>query len=188
MFNEYAEYLAFLKNRPMTLKDLQRVDWKNTLPETLGEPYDVFVPRQPNPTNARYIEWKIWFEKFVPEFVEGVVFVGHSLGGIFLAKYLAEEKFPIAIGATMLVAPPFLDKDAPRKADWLLPASLDGVVQQGGRVFLYHSKDDTSCAFADSEKYARALSGVIFRAFEDRGHFKQETFSELVEDIRALGM
>ncbi len=58
----------------------------------------------PNKTNAQFEEWKIWFEKFIPFLNDGVILVGHSLGGVFLAKYLSENKFPKKIGGVFLVS------------------------------------------------------------------------------------
>jgi hypothetical protein len=48
----------------------------------------------PNPMNARYNEWKILFKKIVLLLDDNVILIGHSLGAIFLVKYLSENKFP----------------------------------------------------------------------------------------------
>lgn len=61
----------------------------------------------PNGNNAQYIEWKIWFERLLPFLNDGVILIGHSLGGIFLAKYLSENNFSIKVRAAILIAAPF---------------------------------------------------------------------------------
>jgi hypothetical protein len=52
--------------------------WKNTLQQNLGEDFQVVAPRMPNQFDARYEEWKIWFEKLIPLLNDEVVLVGHS--------------------------------------------------------------------------------------------------------------
>src|SRR3989344_3476169 len=94
-FASYDEYLEHLKNWEIDINRLRGTDdWKSTLSNHLGSGYDVFRPSMPNSRNAKYIEWKIWFDKFVPFMEDGIVLVGHSLGGLFLAKYLSEEQLP----------------------------------------------------------------------------------------------
>ena len=76
-----------------------------TLQERLPE-FVVIKPEMPNKDMARYSTWKLWFEKYIPFLdAENLVLVGHSLGGMFLTKYLAENKFPIQISQLHLVAP-----------------------------------------------------------------------------------
>ena len=106
-FDTYDEYISFLKNFELDLEGLKKKGWKNSLQDKLGEGYDVIMPRMPNAFNARYSEWKIWFEKIINLLDNEVILVGHSLGGIFLVKYLAEEDFPKSVKATFLVAAPF---------------------------------------------------------------------------------
>ena len=138
----------------------------------------------PNSTNARYLEWKIWFEKLIPFLKEEVVLVGHSLGGMFLTKYLSENKFPKRVRATFLVSSPFDDKDSGESlVDFVLPASLSNLQEQGGKIFIYHSEDDPVVPFADFKKFERNLPNANFRTFKDREHFGQEDFPELVEDM-----
>lgn len=186
-FATQEEYLSFLESCTVSLTDGQGRGWKPRLIEDLGPGYNVTLPRMPNALNARYEEWKLWFEKYIPLLSDGVVLVGHSFGGSFLAKYLSEERFPKSIKATFLIATPY-DKDSGRDVvEFVLPKSLDLLNEQGGDIYLYHSKDDQIVAFSEFDKYVCALPSAHTRVFEDRGHFLQEEFLEIVEDIRGLG-
>jgi predicted alpha/beta hydrolase family esterase len=187
-FDTYEEYLLFLKSFEVDLEYFKSTKgWKDTLDQALGSAYEIIRPRMPNATNAKYAEWKIWFEKLTPFLVDGVILIGHSLGGIFLAKYLAENTFPKKIKAVFLVAAPYDANDSDYSlADFTLPVSLSKVTEQGGVVTLYHSSDDPVVPFVDLEKYKKALPEAETVVFADRQHFNQETFPELVTAIKDL--
>lgn len=185
-FATQEEYVSFLESCTVSLADGRGRGWKSRLIESLGSEYGVTLPRMPNPLNARYAEWKLWFEKYIPLLEDGVVLVGHSFGGSFLAKYLSEERFPKKIRATFIIAAPY-DKDSNRDVvEFVLPQSLALLQDQGGEVYLYHSKDDQVVAFSELEKYTKELPSAHTRIFEDRGHFLQEELPEIVEDIQSL--
>lgn len=180
-FKTQREVLAFLKKRHLDIERYlkPRSDWKGGLRKTLGGRYEVIQPDMPNKQNARYAEWKIWFERFSPYLSREVVLVGHSLGGLFLAKYLSENKFPKKILATMLVAP------APSwVGDFTLKKNVSLLKKQGGKIFLYHSSDDPLVTERYFKPYRKLLPDAAVRAFHNRGHFNRETFPELVKDIR----
>lgn len=188
-FKTYEEYLALLKSWEVDFEDIlnPKKDWKDSLSQKLGDDFEVISPKMPNKLNAKYLEWKIWFEKFTPYVRDGVVLIGHSLGGIFLAKYLSEGKFPKKILATFLIAAPHDDKDSGYSlADFQLPENLDLFSAQGGKIFLYHSQDDKVVPFADLHKFHKELPGANIMPFIDRGHFNQEGFPELIEQIKSL--
>ena len=186
-FNTYEEYLSFLKNREFDLERLKKEDWKETLSEKLGEKFEVIILKMPNSANAKYLEWKIWFEKLIPFLKDEVILVGHSLGGIFLAKYLSENSFPKRIRATLLVAPPYDTEGTDYSlVDFTLSEAPGKLTEQSDEIFLYHSEDDPVVPFGSLRKYEKELSGARVRIFKDRGHFQQEKFPELVEDIKSL--
>lgn len=186
-FDTYEEYIAYLHNKEVNLDRLLSRDWKMNLQESLGDEYQVIAPRMPNANNAKYKEWKIWFDKLVPLMTGEVILIGHSLGGIFLAKYLSEEKPFAHIKATILVAAPYDTEGMDESlGDFVLPKDLSQLSQQGGEVMLYQSEDDPIVPFLQIEKYHIALPDAKMRIFTDRQHFNQETFPELVEDIRNL--
>jgi predicted alpha/beta hydrolase family esterase len=121
---------------------------------------------------------------------DNLILIGHSLGGIFLAKYLSEENLPKKIKAVFLVAAPYElrgNGESQRNlSEFKLPVSLDKFKEQGGEIFLYHSKDDPVVPFSEVEKYQAALLNAKTVIFEDRGHFNQEQFPEIIEAIKGL--
>lgn len=184
-FDTYDEYLKYLKDYKLDFDKLKIKGWKQTLEERLGNGFEVISPRMPNKANAKYTEWEIWFEKFIPYLENPVALVGQSLGGIFLAKYLSENKFPKKILATFLISAPYDGKDSKYSlSSFALPENLDKFIEQGGKIHVYHSKDDPIVPFADFEKYKKALPEAETHVFDDRGHFNQEEFPELVNDIK----
>jgi hypothetical protein len=158
--------------------------WKNYLPQVLGENFEVLAPRMPNEQNAKYAEWKIWFERMLPFVENGVILLGHSLGGIFLAKYLAENKFPRKISALFIVAAPYYE--IAEKGGFALGESLSGVSAQCANIHLYQSQDDPEAPFSEVEKYQKELPMAKVHIFPDRGHFQQEHFPEIVAEIKKL--
>jgi len=187
-FDTYEEYLVFLKTREVTLERLKCWDdWKGWLGKGLGEGWEVLVPKMPNGANARYVEWCIWLERCLPFIDNDVVLIGHSLGGIFLAKYLAEHEMPKKVKATILIAAPFDDTDTEESlTDFALPADLSRVPEQSGAVYLVHSQDDPVVPFAQVKKYQEAWPTARTSFFTDKQHFNQSTFPELVALIQSL--
>lgn len=186
-FDTYDEYLSYLKNKSVDADNFKRrVDWKDGLEKELGSDFEVFVPKMPNATNARYEEWKIWFDRMVPFLRGGVVLIGHSLGGIFLPKYLSENTLPIKISAVFLVAAPFDDEAEESLTNFRLSLSLDRFKQQCAKIYLLHSKDDPLVPFSESEKYKKEIPEAKAIIFGDRQHFKQESFPEIVALIKDL--
>ncbi|OIP79498.1 MAG: hypothetical protein COT39_03570 [Parcubacteria group bacterium CG08_land_8_20_14_0_20_48_21] len=191
-FKTYEDYISYLKNKKISIEKLRlRKEWKDTLPSELGDDYEILVPRMPNGMNAHYEEWKLWFERIANLLNDNVVLVGHSLGGIFLAKYLSENIFPKRVIATMLVAPPFDDggelESGESLADFALPSSLAKFTEQSGKIYLIHSKDDPVVPFTHLKKYQQALPNAETVVFEHREHFNQETFPEIIALIKSIG-
>lgn len=184
-FDSYEKYLEHLKNFEFSIDwFLSRKKWSISLAEDLGGDFQVFAPNMPNKQNARYAEWKIWFEKMLPFIEDEVVLVGHSQGGIFLAKYLSENIYPKKIAALMLVAAPHTD--TPETGDFNLMESLENISRQCKAIHLFYSKDDPIVLFSEMERYQEDLPGAQAHIFSDRGHFLQETFPEIIAEIKRI--
>lgn len=186
VFDTYEDYLTDLKGKQVTLERLVFKGWKSSLGERLGESFTVFLPQMPNGQNAKYLEWKIYFEKLVPLMEPGMILIGHSLGGIFLAKYLSEETFPVSVRATFLLAAPFATPTNHPLGDFTLSEPLEKLTEQSERLFLYHSQDDVVVPYSNALDYKSVLPKAVLRDFTDRGHFNTETFPELEQDLRTV--
>jgi len=185
-FNSHADYIDFLENNSVDKTRLYpKIDWKLTLNKRLGSSYEVLVPRMPNTTNANYSEWKLYFESVIKVLGNNVLLIGHSLGGIFLAKYLSENVFPKKIEALFLIAAPFTEAGE-SLGDFKLGDNLEGISKQVDKIFILHSKDDPVVPISDSDEYANRLPDAELVLFEDKGHFNTEEFSGLVYLIKAL--
>lgn len=187
-FDTHEDYIDFIKTRELTLEKLKQPDdWKASLARELGDEFEVLLPKMPNGTNVRYAEWQIWLERCIPFLQDNVILIGHSLGGIFLAKYLSENTFPKRITATLLVAAPVSQTSTVESLkDFTLPPSLAKMAAQAGTIYIVHSKDDPVVPFTEVARYQHLLPAVKTMIFADRGHFNQERFPELVALLQSL--
>ena len=116
-----------------------------------------------------------------------VILVGHSLGGIFLVRYLGENTLPVKIKTVFLVAAPYFSlgkKGMGANAGFIVPKTLKKIEAQAESIFLYHSEDDPIVAFSHLNKFTKALPKAKPIIFKDRGHFRQEHFPEIAEAIK----
>jgi len=187
-FDSYKEYFSFLKKYKLNKDNLIKKRWANFLEENLGKNFEVLLPKMPNPLNAKYSEWKIWFKKLFPFLYKETILIGGSLGGIFLVKYLSENKFPKKIKGLFLVAPPFDDKNHNYSlADFNFKIkNLKNLEKQCKQINIYHSKDDPIVPFTDFKKYKKYLLRANFYEFKNRKHFGQEKFPEIIKSIKNL--
>jgi uncharacterized protein len=186
VFEDYEDYLNNLRIKEVTLERIRFQGWKENLGKELGKNFDVIAPKMPNAQNARYLEWKIWFERIIPLLDRRVIFVCHSLGGIFIVKYLSENEYPKRIKAVFLVGTPYHTPARHPLVDFTITKPLDKFIKQSEKIFLYHSKDDIIVPFDNAKCYHKKIPDAVFRVFEDRGHFNTETFPEILTDIKNI--
>lgn len=180
-FDSYEEYVAFLRAYEIDDPASERpVKWRDRYEEFLGDDWQVIRPQMPSPRNAKYAEWELWFEKYVPYLRESVVLVGHSLGAVFLVRFLAANTLPVRAAQLHLVAGP-----SRVPGGFALPDDCSGVESQCDAICIYHSRDDDVVPFDDAAAYRRALPTAEFIALRDRGHVLTPEFPELVKRIVA---
>jgi len=182
-FEKYSDYLSYLKNKKIDLDKFRKRGWKDNLGDNLGDKYDVLFPRMPNSNNAKYIEWKIWFERILPLLKNELILIGHSLGGLFLVKYLSENKINNKIKSLLLISTPFDDEE---DSTFNLTFPLLNFSEQCPNIYLIHSKDDVGVNFDQLLKYKEQLPLAKEVVFEDKGHFNQETFPEIIKLIKEI--
>lgn len=182
-FNSYDGYLANLKTSAIDYERLKlQKKWRPWVSEQMPEA-DVLLPTFPNGYNAAYDEWKIYFEKLLPFLSDDAQLVGHSLGAMFLAKYLNENRLKRPVRRLVLVAGGFDDESGEELGSFKV-ASAKNLYKSTPEIHLFHSKDDLVVPFTELAKFQRDLPDAISHVFEDRGHFNGATFPELLEILK----
>jgi predicted alpha/beta hydrolase family esterase len=179
----------------------KRHSWKKWLADGLVDHFDTIRIDMPNTMNAKYDEWKIWFEKYFKhihgthhhlthrttlERIEEkkheeehandtkLILIGHSLGGAFLMKYLSESGFPRGIDALHLVAPVLDDdgvKDESIATFAFSTGGLPHLHKSIPHIHIWGSTDDSVVPYDQAIRYHVSMIGSVLHTFHNRGHF-----------------
>lgn len=188
-FDTKEEFYNYLKKKEYDPYSTPK-RWTNWLEWSLQHSFDSFTPQMPNKQWADYTAWKIWFEKLLPYINEEkeskIVLIGQSLGALFLVKYLSEEGFPKQISQLHLVCPLF---DNDNLIDEKITSfeldlnKISKVMNIVDKINIYHSKDDKISPFDHSLKYLEYLKSANFFEYNNKGHFDEPTFIDLLIEI-----
>ncbi|HLC53317.1 MAG TPA: alpha/beta hydrolase [Candidatus Nanoarchaeia archaeon] len=185
-FKNKKDYFDYLKNRPVSLE--KKIRWGDDyLDKELGKNFQIIRPRMPLQDNAKYNDWKIWFERFIPYLRNNVILIGASLGGVFLAKYLSENKFPKKILAIYLICSPYDNtlEGEDLVGGFKLKSDLSLIEKNCKNTRLLFSKDDTTVPVAHAEKYRKKLKNSKIIIYESKnGHFNMPKFPEIIRMIK----
>lgn len=185
-FKSRKDYLHYLKTREISLKE--KISWAvDYLENKLGKNFEIIRPRMPLMDNAKYEDWKIHFERYIPKLRSNLILIGSSLGGIFLAKYLSENKFPKKIAATYLVCPPFDNTLSSEDlvGGFKLHSDLSMLEKNSKNLCLFFSKDDKIVPVSHAKKYEKKLKNAKIIIFESKnGHFQISKFPEIIKMIK----
>ncbi len=178
-FISYKEYLADLKNTELDYERLlPRKRWKDTIIEAFPDA-DVLAPTMPNSANAQFDEWSIWFEKILPFFQDDMRLIGHSLGAMFLAKYLHARPLERPVRQLILLAGGYND-DTHGYGSFALD-SATGLENSADEIHMMHSEDDFVVPYGELAQYERDLPTAHIHRFTDKNHFLDPEFPELIE-------
>ncbi len=185
-FKRNQDYLRYLKTRKIKLE--KRVSWSGDyLDEYLGRNFEIIRPRMPLQDYARYNDWKIYFERYIPYLKNNVILIGSSLGGIFLAKYLSEHKLPKQILSTYLICPPF-DDTLPEEdlaGGFKLKSDLSLIEKNSINLYLLFSQDDDVVPVSHAKKYEKKLKNAKLIIYKSKhGHFEVSKFPEIIKMIK----
>jgi len=185
-FKNRKDYLHYLKTRKVSLE--KRKNWSGDyLDKKLGKNFQIIRPRMPQQDNAQYEDWKIYFERFIPYLTNNCILIGGSLGGIFLAKYLSENKFPKKILSTYLICTPFDDTCIGEDlvGGFELKPNLSLLEKNTKNLVLMFSKDDDCVPVSHAEKYRSKLKKANIVIYKSKnGHFVILEFPEIVKMIK----
>lgn len=179
-FNSYERYIEDLRAKKIHYdRLLSNKTWRDTVMKAFPDS-DVLLPKFPNSSNAQYTEWVIYFENLIPHLKQDVRIVAHSLGAAFIAKYISQYPFKISIRQLILIAPPYNDESYEDLGSFIL-TNLAPLNKLRDNLHIMHSKDDTIVPFSELKKFQSDLPNATYHVFEDRGHFLQYNFPELIQ-------
>jgi predicted alpha/beta hydrolase family esterase len=184
-FKNEKDYLFYLNNKEVST--VSAPYWEADLEKKLGSKFEVIRPRMPLADNAKYRDWKILFEKYVPLLRKDYILIGSSLGGIFLAKYLSENKMPRKALSVYIVCAPY-DGDLPTEdlvGGFKLKNDLSVLEENCKNLYVMFSDDDDVVPVSHAEKYGKKLEKAKILIYKDRmGHFTAPKFQEIINLIR----
>jgi len=144
-------------------------------------------PIMPTPDDPDYDPWKAELDRVIGPLRGEWIFVGHSLGGSVLLKYLTEEKINCSVKAVLSVAAPYWDGDE----DWhyepfTLKAGFGKRLPSHTIVRLYHSTDDPIVPYAHALLYADQLPQAVLRTIAGDDHLFARGLPQLAADIESI--
>lgn len=174
-----ADYRQALEDKMLLYERLLYApSWKKWLAEQLTGS-DVLLPSLPNPQNAKYDEWALYFSKVMPLLAPGATLIGHSLGGIFLAKYLSEHPPARPFARLILVAAPYDDESTESLGGFKL-TNASRLQSAAREIHLFFSDDDPVVPLEEKNKYLRDIPSAILHQLSGKQHFNDPTFPELL--------
>lgn len=149
-----------------------------------GEHYILF-PVIEDPGAPTYAQWERLFAKEFKSLDRPMIFIGHSLGGSMLLKFISEERPDIVVSALFLIATPQWGKDGWDIEEFRLKA--DPKIPAAAPVFLNHSKDDDVVPVVHLEFYKDLFPHATVRVLNGDDHAFENGLPQLIKDIRSLG-
>ena len=116
-----------------------------------------------------------------------IILIGSSLGGIFLAKYLSENKFPKKILSTYLICPPFDNTLSGEDlvGGFKLKSDLSMMEKNSKNLNLLFSKNDDVVPISHAKKYTNKLKNANIVIYDHiNGHFEISEFPEIIRMIK----
>lgn len=157
-----------------------------SLQRVLGSSYKVHYPEMPNEADPDYEPWKPYIAKEIEALGDGVIVVGHSLGGSMVLKYLAENSIKNRIGGIFLISTPFWGIDERWQYEgFTLQQDFAVKLPTNAPLFIYHSREDEIVGPEHAAEYARKLPNAVVR-YVPGGHQVGDDLTQVAADIKAL--
>lgn len=179
-FYSYEAYLENLRSSELKYERLLTGKrWTDTLVTSFPD-WDILMPSMPCKQNAKFEEWAIWFEKIIPFLSSETRIIGHSLGAMFLAKYLHQKPLPFKVAQLHLLAGAYGGDEDHGSFE---VESACGLEASAEHIFLYHSEDDFVVRYENLAKFAADLPNAKICSFTDKNHFLDPEFPEIIQNI-----
>lgn len=186
-FKNREDYLNYItKHKNVRLED--KIKWSGKyLTKNLGKDVRIIRPNMPLKENAKYEDWKIYFERYLPLLNKKYILIGESLGAIFLSKYLSENKLRNKAVSVYMVAAPFDNTITGEDlvGGFKLKSELSLIKKNANRIVFMFSEDDDCVPVSHAEKYRKKLPDVEIKIYKSKGgHFQIKNFPEIIKMLK----
>jgi len=153
---------------------------------------EVFVPQFPTPEGQSLESWNSVLKNYQEHINENTIFVGHSLGGVYLLRLL--EKLPHPVKAVFLTGTPIGIKPILNyEQDGAFASGFDfdwkTIRSKSKNFVVFHSDNDPYVSIGNGEKLAENL-GVALSFVPNAGHFNRKAgytkFEELWKKLEPI--
>ncbi len=188
-FNSYQEYFQSIVDAEFDPSQKRKKRWNSNLKKFFWR-YELIAPKMPSKFNAKYKEWEIYFQKVLPWIKKDSIWIGYSLGGIFLIKFLSENNIKEYPKKLILLSAPFNREwinDFGKKeglSDFIFDIQkVKKKLKKINKIYILHSKDDFVVPFEHALEYKKILPFAKLITFTNKPHFLIKKFPELLEYI-----
>ena len=165
-------------------------EWDNRMVDSLrrelGPGYEVRYPRMPDEADPDYTRWKAAIIEAIGGLDDGVILVGHSVGGTILVNVLAEAAPARRIAGLILVAAPFVGAGGWPGGEIEPMAGVGARLPDAMAVHLYHGDRDETAPLAHADLYEAAMPAARVHRLPGRDHQLNDDLSEVAVAVRAL--
>lgn len=182
-YSSHQNYIDDLRAMQINYDRLKPAkSWKLWLAEQMPDA-DVLAPSMPNSSNAVYDEWVIIFEKILPFLGNDIRLVGHSLGAMFLTKYLQTHSLQTKATQLVLISGGYNDDSIEDMGSFKVESATN-LPASAETIHLFHSTDDPVVPFSELAKFQADLPTAAVHILDNRGHFNDTEFPELLDILR----
>ncbi len=158
---------------PYAKKELERLGIK------------VIAKEMPDPDIAREKYWIPFIEKQIRENQknnEEIILIGHSSGAVAILRYLEKHE----VTGALLIGACYTDLNDSKEKEsgyYDRPWKWEKIMQNADFITVFASTDDDFIPISEA-RYIKDKISAEYYEFNDRGHFMDEEFPELLEVVK----
>ena len=149
--------------------------------------FEVYVPEMPNTEHPKIDEWTSKIKEIIPNPDENTFFVGHSIGGQAILRYLEKLQDDVKIGGVIFVSgwfdltefsytkePEYEEESRRITKPWIKsPINFDKIREHSGNFVAIFSDNDPYVLLSNKEIFEKNLGAKIIIE-KNKGHFREE--------------